>query len=209
MKSPGTIDCLKRRLFVLKQNLSAMRNEIGSSRRETLDNEYVKSYSLDQDIVVMHPQRVPSASCCLSAKNSSPPSSRQETIDSLKALDLSNPEVWNSIYRKLQQIKEGGGETAEKEFWQEARGEPTPKGIVSVDSSAVVYMSLGESNCSSRDAKTPIQTRLPSRDESSELASSHNMQKLVMKLLELKESEQGGDVAGTEEAHNNSNNGGV
>lgn len=189
MKSPGTIDFLKKKLFVLKQNLKNQRPDQNSPENDLETGGYVQSHSIEDNIVIVQPSQL--ASQRVSSRNySSPPCSRQQSIDSLKVIDLSKPEIWNLIIRKLQSLELGEGIDKERERMFAARENRfQEKEIISVDSNTVVYMNVGDSNCSSRGTKTPIQSKFPSRDENSSLTSSQNLQKLFVKLLELQEAE--------------------
>lgn len=184
LKSPSTIDHLKRRLFILKRNISTGKEPKFESDKK--EKNYIESVSIDNNAVLIQPQKIEICKPGLIKNEAgSPPSSRQEPIDSFKVLDLSNPEILNTIYRKLLNIRLK--EIAEN---SEDKNENLLK-ITAVDSSAVMYINNDpESGGSSRGALTPIQSKIPSRDEKQEISSTHNMQKLIMKLLELKEMDQ-------------------
>lgn len=203
MKSPGTIDLLKKRLFFVKKNLKALRENSGPPKKEYSNKrKYVECCSIDNNIILIQPSNL--AESKLGSRNyKSPPCTRQQSIDSLRVIDLANPETWNTIYKKLQNLNSKEESEDDIEQSNDKENEEGPRGILSVDCNTVVYMTHEDSNCSSRGTKTPVQSKFPSRDENTSLASSQNLQKLYGKLLAVKEEEEKteGDLLPDSEMH--------
>lgn len=171
------IDKLKPRLLLLKKSIEETQDE-SLALKEEADSKYVKSYSLDNDVVLVHPERFTIPSSVKAPEGYlSPPSSRQEEL--LKALDLTDPKVLDAICKKLQ-------DASLKEFPEATEEEPQKNRAVAIDSSAVIYMSE-EEEISGGNVKTPTQSKIPSRSGGEYITSAHDVQVLIKKLLTLKE----------------------
>lgn len=170
------IDNLKHQLLLLKKNIEESQDE--TAAKEEQDTKYIESYSIDNEAVVIHPKRLIMPSSLATPEGYlSPPSSRQEGL--LKVLDLSDPKVLDAICTKLQSC-------SLKEVQESCEEEVHKNRTVAIDSSAVIYMNDEEEN-NSRDSKTPIQSKIPSRSGNEAISSVQDIQMLIMKLLKLKE----------------------
>jgi len=180
MKNKALIDNLKRRLLLLKKNIVESHDEVLVAKEET-DSKYV--YSIDNEAVLVQPTQFTIPSSMTTPEDySSPPSSRQEEL--FKVLDLSDPNIIDAISTKLQKVLLK--EISHKEIPETNEEESFKNRAVAIDSSAVIYMN-DEEESDSRDSKTPLQSKIPSRSGNECIHSMNDIQMLIVKLLKLKE----------------------